>query len=207
MRNTIRFTACLLAAASLWTLVGCAPRGRVLGDDEELVVGSERGGQVTYDALVRKTTTELLAEHRAEPRAQGKMTLAFVGLQNKSAEELRDFHDALYDNIASILVEEKLYTLISNEFVKAAMREAGIRSPEQLFLARYKEAFLGVLAKQGKIPDYLLWARVTSKTSEASGTFSDTRDRTYQMTLEMVNANTGETVASKQGTFSKRYER
>ena len=197
----IRRALALVAALSASWLVSCES-GRILQEDEEGIVGSRRAGITTYDRLVRDATSNLLAKQSARETTEGKWTVVFLGLENASTEELRDFQAALYDNIEAVIHGEGTYTLVDRSFVEVAMREVGARNQDQLFLKRYKQAFLAELAEGGILPDYFLRARTTSKTSKAGST----RDRTYQLTLKLINASSGETVAVEQATLRKRYE-
>ena len=61
---------------------------------------------------------------------------------------------------------------------------------------------MGVLQAQGVTPDFLLFAKVTTKTSRAG----DEKQRNYQLTLEMVDSQSGETVTKKTADVRKYYE-
>ena len=176
------------------------PSGRVKDPSEANIVGSRRAGAEVYRPTVKAALDSLLGQYRGEVRAQGKRTIAFIGVENKTREELRDILDAINQTVETTLTESGIFTVVGQEFVEAAIREIGGRR-EQLFLAKGREDFKSVLGKQGIVPDYLLFAKLTSMTTEAEAE----REVFYQVTLDMLDANTGEKIASKVSESIKGY--
>src|SRR5437773_10016501 len=83
-----------------WALPGC--RGtqfaRVIKPGEKEMVGSHQAGQETFRPLVDEAVTKLVARHAPPPHVQQvsgpellpppKMRVCFVGVENKTAEEI-----------------------------------------------------------------------------------------------------------------------
>ncbi len=181
--------------------LGCSPAAWIKAEDEPDLVDARQGGIVVFDQLSH-VTHRLLENHQATQRSQGKMRVAFIGVENRSAEEIRDIRDALYEVIDTILVNEEAYVPINQRYVDEAMRSAGMR-PESLFLRDGRERFIDAVSREGIVPDYLLFAIITSMTSV--GVSQDQRN--YQLTLELVDANTGETVAKETGRVRKGFNK
>lgn len=204
----------LAAPACVMMLVlaaGCAGRqyGHLLAGDDKDLVGSHAAGAATWNPLVEQSVAQLLS--RCPPNVQpvafespeGQLTLdagvvnsaltagpanvCFVGIENKSAEELGDFKDQLFEQIDSQINQSEQFRGISQRLVQSALRETRLR-PDSLFLPANREAFAGVLGKAGMPVDYLLFANITSGTTDRN----KTSQRDYTLTLEMVNVHTGD---------------
>ncbi|WP_147866859.1 penicillin-binding protein activator LpoB [Stieleria maiorica] len=113
--------------------------------------------------------------------------VCFVGIENKSAEELGDFKEQLYEQIDSQINSNGDFRGISRRMVQTALRETRLR-PDALFLPANREAFAAVLGKAGTPVDYLLFANITTGTTDRN----KTSQRDYTLTLEMVNVHTGD---------------
>ena len=193
------FVACTIGA--LVVLAGCrAPKGRIKDPDEGSLVGARTAGAATYNQLVANTTAKLLETHAKRRSYPGKMLICFVGVENKSAEELGANKEALYESIDTVIVNSGIYHNISKRFVDAALRETGIRT-EQIFLAAGRQSFMSVLGREGLTPDYLLWGKLTTLSTAGS----KVREREYQLTMEMVDANSGLIDAKETSKVTKEY--
>jgi hypothetical protein len=189
--------------AALMLVAGCSsPQARVKNADEPQLVGADRAGSETYDRLVRDTTRQLLETHSGAKSRETPMVVAFVGVESKGAEELRDFREAMFETIDTELINSARYTNVSRRFVDAALRETN-QPVDRLFLADGRDAFMSVLQREGVAPEYLLFAKVTTQ----STTGVDERERDYQLTLEMVDALSGVVEAKKTSRVSKNYQR
>jgi hypothetical protein len=175
-------------------------QGRIKGEEEDSLVGNRTAGAATYNQLVGDTTAKLLETHRKRLDARGRKLICFVGIENKSAEELAENKDALYEEIDTIIVNSGVYASVSRRYVDSALRVTGLR-PDELFLAGGREKFLGVLGEQGFAPDYLLWGKITSLST--SGV--EVSEREYLLTMEMVDAHTGLTDAKETSKVRKEY--
>jgi len=199
--NGLSWTA---VAALALAAAGCVgPSARVKGDEEGTLVDVKRGGTETYKALIRKGVEDLLEEHRILlSGAAEKPLVAFVGVENRSSEELGEFRAAMNNEVTTSLVNSRYYTMLSMRAVDAAKRESGIRSIDDLATARSREGFMSVLNRDGKPPQYLLAGEVTTMTSRGSYE----KERTYQLTLQMWDSSSGVIQTQKLVEVRKAYE-
>lgn len=200
MTTPTRLTFALAAAALFLTLDGCYKGSWIKGNDEGDLSDASKAGIETFNPLVVEAMNKLLHNHAIEERAQGKRAVAFIGVENKSAEEMRDARDAIYEIIDTYLVNEQAYTPVNHRFVEAAMRSTGMR-PDDLFLKNGRDTFMSAVSKEGITPEYLLFATLTSLTSQGVGQ----DQRNYLLTLELVDANSGETSAKETAQIRKGY--
>ncbi len=187
-----------LVAALALTLSSCGSTGRVRGEGEEQLVGDKRAGTITYDELVQQSTTKLVAQAGMHSRAQGPYRVAFFGLETKGAEELRDQLPAIYEQIEEVLVNSGPFTVLSRKAVDRARQEAGLRDFDDLFIAKNRDKFLGIMGRDSQAPDILVYGTTTTQTTESGGGWftRDTKERRYSLSLEMIDASTG-TILSK----------
>jgi hypothetical protein len=204
MRTSSMRAAPLLAAAALLAAGCTGPSARVKSDDEGTLVDATRGGTETYKELIRKGVTDMLQEHRLllSATAAEKPMVAFVGVENRSSEELGEFRSAMNNEITTALVNSRLYTMLSMRAVDAAKREANVRDVADLTTARNRESFLSVLNRDGQPPQYLLFGEVTTMSSRGAGE----RERTYQLTLQMMDSSNGVIQTQKLVEVRKAYE-
>ncbi|MCU0714873.1 MAG: penicillin-binding protein activator LpoB [Pirellula sp.] len=187
----------LMVAAS----AGCKgyQYGHVIKPDAPNLVGSHEAGAEVFDPLVDEAVAKLLARQQivtadtpigpdGEPLPK---TICFVGIENKSAEDIGDFKDQLYQQIDSRLLEANSFRSISRRMVDAALYETRLR-PDSLMIPDNMRLFTAVLERQGAPIDYLLYAVLTSGTT----TRNSSKQRDYDLTLELVNVHTG--IADKQ---------
>ena len=136
-------------------IMGCADTARIRSEDEAGIIDQRRGGIAVYDNIVRGALEKLLKQHHDKimDDGAGRFLVAFVGIDNKGAEELGDHEEAIYDTVEEVLVNAKYYDVVSRRFVETARRTAGIRSPEDIFLAEPQQKFLSVLKDGGLSPE------------------------------------------------------
>ena len=214
------FLAVGAVAGSAFIFPGC--RGtqfaRVIKPGEKEMIGSHQAGQETFRPLVDEAVTKLVARHAPgpqimhqaslgpEPLPPPKMRVCFVGVENKTAEEIGDFKEQIYESIDSRLLESGTFLPVSRRYVEAGLREARLQ-PDQLFIPDNMRMFAGLMAQQGQPFDYLLFAKLTS------GTTRENRDyqRDYELTLELVDIRSGEqdkqTAAISKGYHHSRLSR
>jgi hypothetical protein len=201
----MRIGSVTLALALLASVAaaGCAgPSARIKDSDEGDLVDTRKGGTETYKALVNKATTQLLEEHRLVLGGSAeKPMVAFVGIENRSSEELGEFRKAMTNEIETAMVASRLYAMLSGRAIEAAKREANVRDAADLTVARPRQAFLAVLNKDGAPPQYFLFGEVTSMSSSGNSA----RERTYQLTLQMMDASTGVIQTQKMVELRKEY--
>ena len=206
--TAVRTLALLCACLAVLSL-GCASHqyGHILAGGDKDLVGSHSAGAATWNPLVDESVAKLLG--RCPPAvqpvvfegqgfsetpgqvgsalAEGPARICFVGIENKSAEELGDFKDQLYERIDSQINASDTFRGISRRMVDAALRQTRLR-PDSLFLPDNRHLFAAALHQQGSPVDYLLFAKVTSGTTQRN----KTSQRDYVLTLEMVNLHTGD---------------
>jgi hypothetical protein len=190
-------------AVAAFAASGCTgPSARVKSDDEGDLVDTGKGGTETYLTLVNKGTNELLAENRRDLRnASERPVIAFVGVENKSSEELGEFRASMNSEIETVLVNAQLYSMLSMRAVDAAKREANVRSIEDLTTRRGREAFMSVLNRDGVVAQYLLFGEITSMTSRGNAA----KERTYELTLQLIDSSTGAIQSQKKVKLRKEY--
>jgi len=190
-------------------VAACGSTGRVRDPGEPQVVGDRRAGNVTYDQLVTESATKLVQHAGMQTRAQGPYRVAFVGIETKGAEELRDQLPALYEQIEEILVNSGPYTVLSRKAVDRARQEVGLRDFDDLFIAKNRDAFAGVMGRDSDAPDVLVFGTTTTQTTESEGGIftRDTIERRYALSMEMIDAHTGTILSKVSGKQEIEYKR
>ncbi|TWU24038.1 hypothetical protein Pla52o_19610 [Novipirellula galeiformis] len=209
MTKIALFSLSMLGVGLIAVIAGCASGqyGHILADNDIDMAGSHTAGAATWNPLVDESVAKLLG--RCPPAIQpvsfdaasaiglnsevgsalasGPATVCFIGIENKSAEEMLDFKDQLYERIDSQINSAETFRCISRRMVDAALVETRLR-PDALFLPENRSAFAAALGRQGAPVDYLLYATVTSGTTDRN----KSTQRDYLLTLEMVNLHTGD---------------
>jgi hypothetical protein len=198
-RRTFLRTAGGLAGSTVTAVfVGCRSHqfGHVVEPGKPDLVGSHAAGAEVFNPLIEEAVAKLLGRHcepmlqevsfqQVEPIATPK-TVCFIGVENKSIEELGDFKDQIYQQIDTMLVQSQAFQPLNRRVLDAATREMRIR-PEALLLPDNMQQFTAVLQRQGQPIDFLLYATLTSGTTVRN----KSQQRDYLLTLELVNVNTG----------------
>lgn len=216
--NKIAASCGLLTAAS----AGCASHryGHLLASDDGDMVGSHSAGAATWNPLVDQSVAKLLGRcppgvHQVgfeaaqmtpdmeigSALAGGPSTVCFIGVENKSVEELTDFKDQIYERIDSQINGAATFRSVSRRLVDAALIETRLR-PDSLFLPQNRSQFAAALGRQGTPVDYLLYATITSGTTERNSS----TQRDYVLTLEMVNLHSGDYL-KESATIRKGYHK
>lgn len=198
-------------AFSLWmafvVIIGAGCRGHQYGhliqNDQSNMVGSHAAGAEVYDPLVEESVARLLGSCHSLPvnsmtgenmpasmdgytTPHGPCRICFVGVENKSAEELGDFKDQIYQMIDAQINRADTFEAVSRRMVDAALVETRLR-PDSLLVPSNMQLFTSVLQRQGQPIDYLLYATLTSGTTQRNSS----TQRDYLLTLEMVDTRTG----------------
>lgn len=183
--------------ASLAISTGCRGKqhAHVLSSDDKDMVGSHTAGAETWKPLVEQSVGQLLARqcseiHPASLTGDGlpdKKHICFMGVENKSAEELGDFREQIYDHIDSIVSQSEQFKLVSKRFVDAGLKECNLK-PDELFVPANQRMFAEAMEQAGNPIQYLLFAKVTSGTTASNGDYQ----RDYQLVLELVDTSNGE---------------
>lgn len=193
------------------SLVGCKGNqyAKVIKPGEKEMVGSHQAGQETFRPLVDESVGKLIGRHEAQGHTfvstQGeslpppKMHVCFVGVENRTSEEIGDFKEQLYEVIDSRVNESQAFTSISRRYVDAGLREVRLR-PDQLFVPENMRMFVAVMEQQGQPFDYLLYAKLTSGTTRENKDYQ----RDYLLTMELINVQNGQQ-DKQSATISKGY--
>lgn len=173
---------------------GCRSRqtAQVLKPGERDLVGSHSAGGEIYKPLVDEAVAKLLGRHSRPVQtsfagAPGPMRICFVGVENKSIEELADFKEQIYQLIDTRLLEGGIYHAVSRRFVEAGLRDTRLR-PDQLMVPQNMRGFVEAMEQMGQPFDYLLYATLTSGTTRSNKDYQ----RDYLLTLEMIDVKTGQ---------------
>jgi len=171
---------------------------RVMMPGEDAMIGSHQAGQETFTPLVNDAVAKLLARHvdaavqqvsyteGAESLPSPTRRICFVGVENKSAEDIGDFKDELYQVIDTRLLQTPIFQPLNRRVVDAGLLETRLR-PDQLCIPEHMRQFAAHLEREGEPIDYLLYATLTS------GTTRENRDyeRSYRLTMELIDVRTG----------------
>ena len=202
-RTFLRQVAALSSAVAL-PLLGTGCKGtqyaKVFKPGDREMVGSHQAGQETFRPLIDEAVGKLVARHAMPPPhvmmqvstgpevlPPPKMRVCFVGVENKTAEEIGDFKEQIFESIDTRLLECGSCAPISRRYVEAGLRELRLR-PDQLFIPDNLHMFVGLMQQQGQPFDFLLFAKLTSGTTRQNHNYQ----RDYELTLELVNIHTGE---------------
>jgi hypothetical protein len=186
----------------LGILLVCGCRGtqaRVMHSGETDKVGSDRAGAEVYNPMVREAVGKLLARAATEPIQQvafdngmngimpalPKRKVCFISLENASVEELGDFKEHIKMAILEKISESDQFEIVSDRAVSAGLRALSFR-PEELFMPENMQMFTGAMGRGGTPVDYLLFAKITSGTTEVNNDMQ----RDYKLSLELINTQT-----------------
>jgi hypothetical protein len=159
-------------------------------------MGSHPTGAETYNPLIDEAVTKLLVRQDAlfppvssgeVPPATQRKSICFVGVANRSNEEPSDFRERVYEQIAAQILSSQKYRPVSRRYVDTALRQTRLR-PESLVVPENLRKFAALLEQQGQTFDYLLYAEITSGSTQVSGDYQPS----YLLTLDLINVRTGE---------------
>lgn len=197
-RTFLRAASGLAGSTVAAMLVGCRGHqfGHVVEQGKPDLVGSHAAGAEVFNPLIDEAVAKLLARH-CEPVMQEvsfqeaevigtPKTVCFIGVENKSIEELGDFKDQIYQQIDTLLVQSQTFQPLNRRVLEMATRELQMR-PDSLLIPENMQQFTAVLQRQGQPIDFLLYATLTSGTTVRN----KSQQRDYLLTLELVNVNTG----------------
>jgi hypothetical protein len=178
-------------------LIGCqGTKARLMRTSELDKVGSNRAGAEVYNPMVRDATGKLLAKastesiqqvsYNAGPHApMPKRKVCFISLENASMEELGDFKEHIKTAILEEISESDQFEIVSDRAVTAGLRALSLR-PDDLFMQENMRMFTSTMGRGGTPVDYLLFAKITSGTTEVNRDMQ----RDYKLTLDLINTQT-----------------
>ncbi len=200
-----------LVGLLLLAAVGCRSYqfGHIVRNDQPDMVGSHAAGSEVYKPLIDESVAKLLGacEVTSASAVFGPDGLpcprrvCFVGVENKSSEELGDFKEQIYQLIDTRVNREGSFQAISRRLVDSALHETRLR-PDSLLVPANMQLFTSVLQRDGQPVDYLLYATLTSGTTERNS--SSQRD--YLLTLELVDTRSG-VYTKEEATIRKGYHK
>lgn len=200
---------CLSALALAGAALGCRgyQYGHLIKPGQPDMVGSHTGGAEVFNPLIDESVAKLLG--RIEVSGQHglvspdgmpmKPVICFVGVENKSAEELGDFKDQIYEQIDAKIGGAESFRTISRRVVEAGLQQTRLR-PDALIIPDNMTLFCSVLQRDGQPVDYLLYAKLTSGTTERN----KSSQRDYLLTLELIDTHSGDSI-KENATISKGY--
>ncbi|MDA1230923.1 MAG: penicillin-binding protein activator LpoB [Planctomycetota bacterium] len=190
----------LVCSVAVFTSVaGCRNRQKahVLSQNDKDMVGSHTAGAETWKPLIDESVCRLLAKssstvHQAshstiDGEGSVSRSVCFVGVENRSSEEIGDFKEQIYEHIDSLISQDPQFKMISRRYVEAAMLDCRCR-PETLVLPARQRELQMALERIDQPFDYLLFASITSGTTNSNGDYQ----RDYLLTLELLNIHTGD---------------
>lgn len=194
-RTFLARMSCLLIGGSA---VGLGCRGtqhaHVLDRDDKDMVGSHTAGAETWEPLIQQSVSQLLGRQHVIIQTAGDLgvpagrkRICFVGVENKSAEEIGDFKEQIYQKVDTCVSSSHEFDVINRRFVEAGLRQCGMR-PDDLFIPSNRRAFVEVMEQLEQPFDYLLFATITSGTTKSN---QKDYQRDYLFTLELVNLEDG----------------
>ena len=169
------------------------------------MVGSHQAGGETWRPLMDEAVGKLLGRHmmarNSGPNGQvlPPLRICFVGVENKSIEELGDFKDQIYEQIDQKILESHVFQPISKRFVDAGLMQTRLR-PDMLMVPQNQRMFLSAMEQQGQPFEYLLYATITSGTTRENKDYQ----RDYLLTMELVDIHNGQ-YDKESATLSKGY--
>jgi len=175
-------------------VAGCVgTQARLMHRGEVDKVGSNRAGAEIYNPMVRDATGRLLARAAMEPAIQqvsyhnssSKRKICFISLENASVEELGDFKEHIKTAILERISESDQFEIVSDRAVTAGLRALSLRA-DDLFMQENMRMFTSAMGRGGTPVDYLLFAKITSGTTESNRDMQ----RDYKLTLELIDTQT-----------------
>lgn len=189
----------LLTLVGITGLSGCRNRqhAHVMSPTDSDMVGSHEAGAETWKPLIDESVALLLmrsansVESVSYTSAEGMpvRTVCFVGVENRSSEPLGDFREQIYEHIDSRVSQAAGFRMISRRYVEAAMNEIRCR-PDALILPANQRQLQSSLERVNQPFDFLLFAQVTSGTTEVNGDYQ----RDYLLTLELLDIHSGSSI-------------
>ena len=160
------------------------------------MVGSHSAGAETFNPLIDGAVAKLLGRQETHFHQAGHVPgelplpvkrICFVGVENRSAEEIGDFKEQIYEQIDTQILQSQAFDPVSRRLVAVGLKQTRLR-PDDLFVPDNARTFAAVLEQQGQPFDYLLFAKLTSGTTQANHDYQ----RDYLLTLELVHLQTGQ---------------
>lgn len=185
-------------ASGLASGLGCrgTQHAQVLKGDDPDMVGSHTAGSETWEPLIQGSVSQLLGRQMNEiaqiqPAGHANGTLprkriCFVGVENKSAEDIGDFREQIYQKIDTCIAQSEMFDVIHKRYVEAGLKKCQLR-PDDLFIPSNRRQFAAAMEQLEQPFDYLMYATVTSGTTHSNKDYQ----RDYLLTLELIDMDSG----------------
>ncbi len=161
-------------------------RGRIMTDTEQDYVDTDGAGAATYDRLIEGAVNKLLNRHRDDFENRKVRKVAFISVENHSAEELGEWGEQIYEVIDTKINHFEGYQTISRRYVDAGLREGRLK-PDDLFVPKKRRQFLAIMEQQNNPAECLLYASITRGVTDGQ----DVRQHNYRLTMELVDVASG----------------
>ena len=201
----------LLSPLVAGLVTGCRGRqyAHVLKKDEGDMVGSHEAGAETWKPLIDESVAKLLGRACSDIQnvsyvansGEAVRTVCFVGVENRSSEEIGDFREQIYEHIDAQVGQAPHIRMISRRYVEAAMSECRCR-PDLLVLPEKQRQLQAALERVDQPFDFLLFAQITSGTTRSNSDYQ----RDYLLTLELLDIHNGESL-KESATLRKGYHK
>lgn len=186
-----------MTGLALSSSMGCKNHqyAHVLNETDKDMVGSHTAGAETWEPLIQTSVSQLLGRESSSIQLTShegipcKKRVGFLHVDNRSAEEIGDFGDQIYQKIDTIINESETFELVNVRAVNAGLQQAGIR-PDDLFTPNGRRKFAAIMEQEHEPIDYVLYATITSGTTRSN---KKDYQRDYLLTLELVNLASGKT--------------
>ncbi|MDR2346148.1 MAG: penicillin-binding protein activator LpoB [Planctomycetaceae bacterium] len=194
-----RFFSCSFFAVIICVCVfvsGClGTKARVMKRGEQNMIGSNKAGSEVYNPIVHSTVDKLIGKlatnislagyNSANPQLPRQINVYFAGIDNRSMEELGDFKDHLRISINEKITKSDQISIVSERAVDSVLRSLNLRA-DDLFAEHNMGNFISAMGKNGTMIDYVLFAEITSGTTESNKDMQ----REYKLTLRLVDTRT-----------------
>ena len=191
-RQFLISSAPFFLSAATASQIGCRKtrHAQVLSDTDPDMVGSHAAGAETWKPLIDESVSRLLGRQLAEVQRTGypveRKRIVFCGVENRSSEEIGDFREQIYQEIDTLISASEMFEPVSRRYVESGLQQCGLRG-DQLFMPNNQRMFSAVMEELQQPFDYLLYATITSGTTQSN----DDYQRDYLLTMELVNIHTG----------------
>lgn len=191
-----RFLVKMVDLSVLSLMAGCrgTQHAHVLDQKEADMVGSHTAGAETWEPLIQSSVGQLLGRQHMVVAASAeaidptaRKRICFVGVENKSAEEIGDFREQIYQKIDTSINESEEFEAITRRAVEANLQTCGLR-PDDLLVPSKRRIFAAAMEEAEAPFEYLLYATITSGTTKSNG---KDYQRDYLLTLELIEMATG----------------
>lgn len=189
---------CFLLAVVIVTYIGCKgfQVGHILKPNTGDMVGSHAAGAGTFNPLVDESVQKLLSAAEANEAAQMQgmqmppsLNICFVGIENRSSEELGDFKEQLVAKIESLINQHPMFNSISRHYVDTGLRLTRLR-PDELFVPNNMRIFSASMEQSGQPFEYMLYAKLTSGTTQNN----NSQQKDYLLSLSLTEVATGKQI-------------